>query len=111
MSSLPVFILLTICALGGCAALAGHAMAGAWRPAWLVAVYMLILGLGDRFLAFALFGASLLSPAGYLLDSAVLVGLALLSHRITLAGRMARQYPWVYQRAGLFGWKVRESRS
>jgi multisubunit Na+/H+ antiporter MnhC subunit len=38
-------------------------------------------------------------------NTAILIGLALLAYRLTLVHRMVSQYPWVYQRSGLFSWK------
>ena len=47
---------------GGAAALAGRAIAQTWRPFWSVMVYMAMLGAAVRFVHFALFEATLLSP-------------------------------------------------
>jgi hypothetical protein len=68
-----------------------------------VVPYALLLGCGDRFLGFALFGGALLSPAGWLLDSSVLVAIGLLAYRFTHVRRMATQYPWLYVQTGPFG--------
>ena len=48
---------------GGAACLAGRAIAQTWRPFWHVVAYMLLLGAAVRFVHFALFEATLLSPA------------------------------------------------
>ena len=48
---------------GGAAFLAGRAIAQTWRPFWNVLVYMAMLGAAVRFVHFALFEATLLSPA------------------------------------------------
>jgi hypothetical protein len=32
------------------------------------------------------------------------------AHRLTLARKMASQYPWIYERAGLLGWRERIGR-
>ncbi len=47
---------------GGAAFLAGRAIAQTWRPFWHVLVYMAMLGAAVRFVHFALFEATLLSP-------------------------------------------------
>ena len=39
------------------------------------------------------------------MNSAILIGLALLAYRLTLVHKMVSQYPWLYERAGLFSWK------
>jgi hypothetical protein len=69
--------------------------------------YALLLGAADRFLAYALFDGALLSVPGYLIDTAVLVAITLVAHRITRAQRMVSQYPWLYRRTGLFSWRER----
>ena len=48
---------------GGAAFLSGRAIAQTWRPFWNVLLYMAMLGAGVRFVHFALFEATLLSPA------------------------------------------------
>ena len=57
------------CMGGGAAWLAGRAIAATWRPWWHVAVYMLVLGVAVRFIHFALFDGTLLSPHYYLVDT------------------------------------------
>ena len=54
---------------------------------------------------FALFEGELLSLGGFIVDSAVLIVIGLLSYRLTLTRKMVTQYPWIYERAGLFGWR------
>lgn len=104
IDSLPVFIGVTVLFMGGCAFMAGQALAATWRPLWQVFPYALGLALGDRFLGFALFGGELLSLPGYLTDAAVLLAVTLAAYRLTQARRMVEQYPWLYVRRGLFGW-------
>jgi hypothetical protein len=104
---LPVFLILTVLLAGGASVAMGQALARAWRPRALVVVYALLLGAADRFLSFALFGAPLLSPVGYVVDTAVLLALALAAFQATRAWRLAMQYPWLYERVGLFGWRER----
>ncbi len=105
IDSVPVFIGLTLVFMGGCAFMTGQALAATWRPAGLAVPYGLLLAVADRFLAFALFGGSLLSPAAFGLDAAVLVAIALAAYRLTQAKKMVDQYPWLYDRDGLFGWR------
>ena len=107
--SIPVFVGVTIIFMGGCAFMTGQAVANTWRPLWHVLAYCLGLGAADRFLSFALFGAPLLSLAGYLLDTALLAAIAAAAWRATRARRMCLQYPWLYERVGLFGWRERLS--
>ncbi len=103
-----VFLLLTVIFMGGCAAMAGQALARTWRPFWQVVPYALLLGGADRFLSFAMFHGELLSVAGYLRDSAVLLIFAASLYRATRASQMATQYPWLYKRSGPFHWRARD---
>jgi branched-chain amino acid transport system ATP-binding protein len=104
---LPVFLGLTVVLFGGAAFMTGQAMARNWRPAWQLVPYALLLGLGDRFLVYALFAGELLSPIGYLLHSLVLLAVAAFAYRVTRVHRMLAQYPWMYERAGLLSWRER----
>ncbi len=63
-------VLLVTGAIGGGAAwLAGRAIATTWRPFWHVVAYTLLLGCAVRFVHFALFEGTLLSPASYGADT------------------------------------------
>ena len=104
-ATLPVFIGLTVVLMGGAGYLMGQALARGWRPIWQVAGYGLLLGFADRFLTFALFDGALLTPLGYVIDTAVIVALAMVGYRITLAAKMVAQYPWLYRRAGPMNWR------
>ncbi|WP_299392262.1 DUF6867 family protein [Pelagibius sp.] len=107
-TSLPVFIGVTVVLVGGAAYLTGQALSAHWRPAWQVVGYSLLLGLADRFVIFSLFGGELLLLSGYVIDTAVIMAIALLSYRLTRARTMVAQYPWLYERAGPFGWRARQ---
>lgn len=98
--SIWIFLVFTVVLVGGAAVQAGRAIAEDWKPAWQAAAAGFGLTLADRFLVFALFGEPLLGLWPFLVDLAVLVGLALLAWRITHVGRMIRQYPWRYARSG-----------
>jgi hypothetical protein len=100
-----VFVLFTVAIMGGAAWLAGQALAATWRPAWQSVLAALLLGAADRFLVFALFEGTLLSLSFYALDAAVLVAIGLAGWRLTRVRRMVVQYPWLYERAGLFSWR------
>lgn len=102
-----VFLGLTVVLTGGCAFLMGQAIAGTWRPYWQIIPYSLLLAAANRFLAFALFKEQLLAVVPYLVAVGVLWGLATLGFRLTLADLMVHQYPWLYQRSGLLGWRER----
>lgn len=105
IDSIPVFIGLTVILIGGCAFMTGQALASTWRPLWQAIPYAMGLGAADRFLVFALFEGDLLSIPAFITDAAVLVAIALAAYRMTQARRMVDQYPWIYERNGLFGWR------
>ena len=102
-----VFFGLTVVLVGGCAFMAGQAAATAWKPAAVALFQAALLGGADRFLVYGLFNGPLWSLSGYLSHTAVLAAIALAAHRLTLARRMAAQYPWLYHRTGPFSWTER----
>lgn len=106
-TSVPVFVGVTCIIIGFAAYMTGQAMANTWRPVWQLFVYGALLGLASRFLIFSLFDGELLSVTGYAIDTAVLIAIAGFAFRLTRARKMVNQYPWLYERAGLFGWKSR----
>jgi hypothetical protein len=103
----PQVAMITVIIGGGAAILAGRAIAQTWRPYWHVVIYMLLLGGAVRFVHFALFEAELLSLPSYLVDTLFLLLCASAAWRMTLAGKMVRQYGWMYERAGPFQWRDR----
>jgi hypothetical protein len=102
-----LFLLVSVFLGGAAAALAGRAIAMTWRPWWHVALYMLILALAVRFIHYALFNATLLSPHYYLVDLGICLGFGFVGFRGTRAAQMATQYRWINVRAGAFGWSRR----
>ena len=107
LADLEIFIGLTVILGGAAAYLSGRAAANTWRPALVLIPYVALLTAAVRFIHFALFDAVLLSPFLYLRDFIVLLVLAGLGFRITRATQMARQYHWLFRRAGPFGWRPR----
>jgi hypothetical protein len=101
-TSWPVFIGLTGVLMGFISFMTGRALAQTWRPAHQVVIYGLLLGLADRFLTYALFGGQLLSFVGYLVHSGWIVAVGLFAYGLFRADRMVRQYPWLYERSGIF---------
>ncbi len=101
------FLGLTFLLFGGAALATGRALARHWRPLWQVLPYALLLGLGDRFLLYALFDGELLSASGYVLGALVLLLFGLLAYRVTQVRLMLRQYPWLYESAGPLRWRAR----
>jgi len=90
---------------GGAAWLSGRAVANAWRPQWQVAIAAVLVAMAARFIHFALFEGTLLSPLSFCCDTLIFLVLGLLAWRTTRAAQMVRQYPWLYARAGPLGWR------
>ncbi len=105
--SFGVFLLVTVILGGGAAWLSGRAVAGTWRPWWQLPAYMLILGAAVRFIHFALFEGTFLSPHFYLTDTLICSVFGFLGFRLTRVQQMITQYRWINVRSGLFGWTRR----
>jgi hypothetical protein len=105
--SFAVFLLVTVVLGGGAAALAGRAIAVTWRPSWQVVSYTLILGGAVRFLHFALFGGTLLSPHYHVVDSLICMMFGFAGFQAARAAQMVTQYPWLYGSDGLLRWRRR----
>lgn len=102
-----VFFIVTIVVMGFAAYVTGQACANTWRPIGHVVFYCFLLGLTDRFLVFALFEGELLSVSGYLIDTVVLIVIALFAFRLNRTVRLVTQYPWLYERTGLLSYRER----
>jgi hypothetical protein len=99
------FLGTTVVLFGLAAYLTGQALAQSWRPAWQILPTALLLAAADRFLLYALFGAVLVSPGGFVIAAAILGAIAAAAYYLTRARKMVQQYPWLYERRGLFGWR------
>jgi hypothetical protein len=100
------FVLITLI-LGGVGAwAAGRALAQTWRPMAIIAVYMLFLTVGVRFLHYALYGESLLSVQFFLVAYVWNLVVAAFGYRARRSQQMATQYSWAYERAGV-GWRAK----
>ena len=108
-TTVDVFVGVTVLLMGGTAYMTGQAIAGTWRPAWQVVTYCLLLALASRFLIYALFQGTLLSPTGILADGLILVCAGLIAYRIKHVSKMVAQYPWLYERQGLWGYRNKVS--
>ena len=100
-------LLLTGILGGGCAWQTGRAIASTWRPVWNVVAAAILLGIALRFLHFALWWGELLAPLPYAIDTIYVIVVALAAYRRTRALQMSRQYYWLYETDGPFGWKKR----
>ncbi len=104
-SSIAVFIGMTVVLFGGAAWMTGRALATAWQPRGLAVLYSVLLGLGARFLTYALFEGHLLSLSGYVVSTAVILVVMLVAYRFYHVRQLVRQYPWIYERRWLFTWR------
>lgn len=105
----PVFIGVTLICMCGCSILMGRALARSWRPARHTLRYGLLLGFADRLLIYALFDGDIRSVTGFVIDTYCILMTALIVYRLTLAAQMVRQYPWLYERFLVFGWRSRRT--
>lgn len=106
-TSFWVFFVLTVVIVGFAAYMTGQALALTWKPAWQLVVYCLLLAAAARFLVFALYDGALWSLTGYLISAAVLLGIGMFAYRLNRAQKMVSQYPWIYERSSVFGWRSR----
>jgi hypothetical protein len=106
-TSLGDFIGVTLVLFGGAAFMTGQALAGTWRPLWQIVPYGLLLTAANRFFSWGLFEGKLLSLSGFIIDAVVIIAIGAAAYRLTLVHKMTTQYPWLYERAGLFSWRVR----
>jgi hypothetical protein len=93
---------------GIAALLTGRAMAETWRSAWQVVPAALALAAADRFLLYALFGATLSSAGGFVAALVLLLAVIAASYYGARARKMVRQYPWLYEPNGPFGWRPKQ---
>jgi hypothetical protein len=103
------FIIVTLVLGCSAAMMTGRATAIGWDPAWRAVVWMIPLAAAVRFIHFALFHGTLLSPHFYLVDFIILSGAALLGHRLTRVRQMTRRYAWAVEPEGSFSWRLRNS--
>lgn len=108
-NSFLVFFFMTVLIAGGAAFMSGRALASKWRSPVQPIMYMILLGLADRFFHFALFEGTLLSVQYFIVDTLVLIGISLIAYRITRVNQMVSQYPWLYVKKGPFAWAKKSS--
>jgi len=106
----PIFIGMTLILMGGAALLIGQAVAATWRPMSQAIGYAILLAVATRFLSLALFYGDPFFNAsawayGVVIDAICHIAYAALAYRVTWVGKMVTQYPWLYERAGLFGYR------
>jgi hypothetical protein len=99
-----VFIGVVVILFGFAALMTGQALAQTWRPWWHAVPYSVLLAAGAQFFGWSLFDGKF-TLVGWFVDALVLLALASLAYRVTQAHKMVNQYPWLYERSGLFTWR------
>ncbi len=97
----PVFFLLACWATW----MTGRAVALSWEGMGRVVVYCLLLAAAVRFLHYALYQGTFLSPTYYIADFIVLTIVGLIAWRYTRTKQMVNQYHWLYERTSPMGWR------
>lgn len=96
----------------GAAWMTGRASALSWEDPGKLAVYLLVLAVGVRFIHFALYGATFVDPLGYIVDAALVLAIGFLGYRYTRTLQMVTQYHWLYEKVTPLSWRERpEARS
>jgi hypothetical protein len=86
------FLLVTVVLAGAAAYMTGRSVASSWLGYKHLVGYMVLLAAATRFIHFALFSGTLISPYYYLVDFVVLVAIAVIGFRVTRSRQMAQQY-------------------
>lgn len=102
-------IFITLILGGGCAWLAGRAIASTWRSVWIAVIAAVPMALAVRFVHFALYNEPLLAPAPWLIETLLMLAVICLSFQRTRAQQMVRQYYWLYESSGPLGWRLRQA--
>ena len=107
-SSLGLFLFVTVVMFGWAAWHTGQVLAQTWRPFWQhMLPYSFLLAFADRLFVVLLFEGELLQLVPFLVAWALLLAMGGLAYRLTQVRKMVSQYPWIYERSGLFGWRER----
>ncbi len=105
--SIWIFLFVTILLGGGGAWMTGRSVALGWNSLILLTVYLLLLGVGVRFIHHALYDGTMFSLQYYVVDTVILFVVGGIAYRFTRAGQMATQYGWLYERTGPLSWRPR----
>jgi hypothetical protein len=115
-------IVVSIIMFGFLAYMTGANMARNWRPIGHLVFYCALLAVGERFMAHTIVwhrfyllldifwtdGEWSVAFDAYIFISFVIcLTFGFLAYYATRASLMVRQYPWLYERSGPFGWRRR----
>jgi len=107
-NSLAGFIVVVILVGGGAAYMTGRAIARGWQTIPLLVFYCFLLACVSRFLQYALYEGTLLSPYHLLVSFVILFSVGLGGFRIERTRQMVTQYRWEFRKAGPFNWVARQ---
>lgn len=107
--SVWLFLLVTVVMGGWTAWMTGRALAKNWRHWGLAVAALLVLAVAVRFIHYALFQGTFISPRYYLVDAIVVLAIGMIGFRVTRARQMASQYGWIYERAGPLAIRQRDT--
>lgn len=104
-SSFLFFAIITFGLGGATAWMTGRACAVTWRPTYVLFFYLVLLGGAVRFVHFAVFEGTLVSPLYFIVDTIVVLAIGFLAFRHTRRNQMVTQYYWLYEPSGALGWR------
>ena len=91
----------------GAAWITGKNCAQLWRSLLTLVLYILALGVGLRFIHFALYAAPMFSLSRYVLDTLVLLAVASFGYQFKRTSQMTSQYHWLYEKTSPLSWRNR----
>ncbi|MCB1427671.1 MAG: hypothetical protein KDJ48_02215 [Nitratireductor sp.] len=103
------FLFITVILGGWAAWMTGKACAETWRSRQTLFIYLLLLGVGVRFIHHALFDGTMFTAQYYAVDTIVLMVLGFVGFQYTRTNQMVSQYNWLYERASPLSWRDKVS--
>ncbi len=110
-NSIADFIIVTLILGGGAAIMAGRAVALSWEPLTRALLWMLPLACAVRFIHYAIFHGTLLSPRFFLVDLVTLLIATTIGHRLTRVRQMTERYAWRVAADGPLSWRLKSGES
>lgn len=101
------FAIITLVMGGWAAWRTGKSCAANWNPLTTLVIYLLLLGVGVRFIHHALFDGTFLSLHYYLVDTAILMIFGFAGYRYTRTQQMTQSYYWLYRKTSPFNWAAK----
>ncbi|GJE61958.1 DUF6867 family protein [Methylobacterium trifolii] len=105
--SVWLFLLVTVTMGGWAGWMAARAIARGWHPFLHCVPALLAVAAAVRFIHFALFGGTLLSPHYYAVDALVVMIVGAAGFRVTRTRQMTSQYRWLYEKTSPLTWRER----